>query len=195
VVRKCSNLPAGVLDKIVLHAAIGRGEKQVDVYLAAEAWDGKQIKPAVERFLRMAGGREGENLNIGTEDKPKGIQAGGAAHLIAYVGHNGLMDFSLAGEPNGSASAVPRSAIVLACKSKPYFLEHLKKACAHPLLLTTGFMAPEAYTLDGALRAWAGGQESEQVRERAAAAYDKYQKCGLKAARNLFYFEPYPEKK
>jgi len=46
-------------------------------------------------------------------------------------------------------------------------------------------MAPEAYTLKSALDGWIAGESDEQIRERAATAYDQYQKCGMKAARRL----------
>ncbi len=47
-------------------------------------------------------------------------------------------------------------------------------------------MAPEAYTLKSALDGWIGGENNEQIRDRATGAYDKYQKCGVRAARRLF---------
>jgi hypothetical protein len=47
-------------------------------------------------------------------------------------------------------------------------------------------MAPEAYTLKSALDGWIEHESSAQVHERAATAYDKYQKCGLRGARKLF---------
>ena len=47
-------------------------------------------------------------------------------------------------------------------------------------------MAPEAYTLKAALDGWIAGENREQIRGRAADAYDKYQKCGVGAARRLF---------
>jgi hypothetical protein len=47
-------------------------------------------------------------------------------------------------------------------------------------------MAPEAYTLKAALDAWIAGESAEGTRERAAAAYAKYQKCSMVAARRLF---------
>jgi hypothetical protein len=53
-------------------------------------------------------------------------------------------------------------------------------------LWTTNLIAPEAYTLKSALDGWIAGQANEQIHERAAAAYDKYQKCGLRGARRLF---------
>jgi len=47
-------------------------------------------------------------------------------------------------------------------------------------------MAPEAYTLKAAVDGWISGETGAEIRERAAAAYDKYQHCGLHAAQKLF---------
>jgi hypothetical protein len=52
-------------------------------------------------------------------------------------------------------------------------------------LWTTNLMAPEAYTLKSALDGWILGESGEEIRNRAAAAYDKYQKCGISGARKL----------
>ncbi|MHC4211838.1 MAG: hypothetical protein ACYSWP_00560 [Planctomycetota bacterium] len=183
-----------VLGKIVLHTVVHRSQQEVSVYIVAEAWDGKYIQAATKRFLAIAAGYKSEVIRIKTDKSVKEIHAGGQAHLVGYVGHNGLMDFSLEDTPGRHADAKPSSSLVLACKSKPYFHELLKKAGSHPLLLTTGLMAPEAYTLDAAIRSWAGGGRPEQVRDKAASAYHKYQKCGLMGAQRLFFYEPYGEK-
>ena len=47
-------------------------------------------------------------------------------------------------------------------------------------------MAPEAYTLKAALDGWIAGESAVGTRERAAAAYAKYQKCSMTAAQKLF---------
>ena len=96
-----------------------------------------------------------------------------------------LMDFSLPIIPKRK-NATHRDAIILACASKQYFAEVLREGGAYPLLWTTNLMAPEAYTLKSALDGWIGGENSEQIQDRAAGAYDKYQKCGLRAAHRLF---------
>ncbi len=75
--------------------------------------------------------------------------------------------------------------IILACYSKEYFSPHIKEAGAHPLIWTSGLMAPEAYTLEWALDGWVLGESDKQIRERAAKAYSHYQKCSLKAGRYL----------
>jgi hypothetical protein len=40
------------------------------------------------------------------------------------------------------------------------------------------------------VRTWLGGATPAEVREAAAAAYDRYQRCGISAARRLFSAEP-----
>jgi len=50
-------------------------------------------------------------------------------------------------------------------------------------------MAPEAYSLEAAVAGWLAGEDGERIRNRAAAAYNKYQKCGLNGARRLFFAE------
>ena len=47
-------------------------------------------------------------------------------------------------------------------------------------------MAPEAYVLSAAVDGWMKKETDEQIRLRAAEAYNEYQNCGLKGARALF---------
>jgi len=74
---------------------------------------------------------------------------------------------------------------MLACISKKYFSSHIKSAGAQPLLWSTGLMAPEAYILHDALNKWIDTGNAADVRNAAAAAYSRYQKCGMNAAKNL----------
>ena len=78
-----------------------------------------------------------------------------------------------------------RDAIILACISKDYFKPYLEQTQSNPLVWTTGLMAPEAYTLKAAIAGWIINETDLQIRERAAQAYHKYQKCGMRGARNL----------
>jgi len=154
--------------------------KDSAVYMVADAYDGRNIREATEGLLCFASGAG--PLKI-TADGAE-INAGGAAQLIAYVGHNGLMDFSLQQDfpANGRGT---RETIILGCISKRYFAEPLRSTGAQPLLWTTGLMAPEAYTLKAALNGWVAREPNESIRERAAKAYDQYQKCGINGARRL----------
>lgn len=177
--RKVDVAPAGdprILERLVASKVIaGR-----TVYIVADAWDGAEIRAAINGFLEGAAGlRRGE---VRTADGVT-LGTGGAADVVAYVGHDGLMDFGATARLTGGSGARPRS-IVLACASRQYFEALLTAGRSEPLLLTTNLMAPEAYTLTAAIEAFVKGEE---VREAAARAYDAHQHCGIRGARRLFY--------
>ena len=150
------------------------------VIIVADAYDGREIRRTVEDFLAAASGAIEDSAKItGAE-----ITCGSSADLLAYVGHNGLMDFTLSEYPK-SRDSICRETIVLACASKWYFEPSLDSAGACPLLWTMGLMAPEAYTLLAAIESWAAGQPQDSVRVKAADAYSRYQGCSLSAAKAL----------
>jgi len=162
-----------------------------NVYLVGDAYQGDRIRQAITDFLSAAAGDHAEEVSLGSGTRrealgiPSSVPAGGASSLVAYIGHDGFMDFQLSSFPRQQNTA-RRDAIILACISKTYFADALRATGAHPLLWTTGLMAPEAYTLKDALDGWIARENDEQIHERAARAYDHYQKCGIKGARRLF---------
>lgn len=169
----------------VLERCIFKSRGGGDVYLVADAYDGSQIKKCVADFLSAAAGTSPQSIPISTKPPETSIAAGGAADLLVYVGHDAFMDFQIP-TITGKKEGRPRRTIILACASKPYFASYLRATGAEPLLWTTGLMAPEAYILQAALAGWITAESDEEIRRRAAAAYDKYQKCGARAALRLF---------
>jgi hypothetical protein len=154
--------------------------------LVADAYRGSEIKQATIDFLEAASGSAGETLSVPLDSSaPVQVHLAGGARLIAYVGHDGLMDFSLPYNPQRKDTE-QRDAVILACASKNYFAAPLRATGAAPLLWTTNLMAPEAYVLERAVDGWLKRESGEQIRRRAAAVYHQYQKCGLTGALNLF---------
>ena len=155
--------------------------RRVSLLLVADAYRGKEISQTTWDFLEAAAGKPGEQLKVGDLQ----FHTAGSADLVAYIGHNGLMDFKLHSPPKRRDDR-ERRAIILACASKQYFSPALQHTGATPLLWTTNLMAPEAYVLSAAIDGWMKKENDEQIRLRAADAYHKYQNCGVKAARALF---------
>jgi hypothetical protein len=153
-------------------------------YMIADAYRGREIRQAILDFLAAAAGDNPETVSVQLGSEVLKLPSRGGAGLVAYIGHDGLMDFKLQQFPR-KKNETHRDAIVLACVSKQFFAESVRASVGYPLLWTTGLMAPEAYTLKSALDGWIAGESNEQIRDRAAGAYDKYQKCGLHAARRL----------
>jgi hypothetical protein len=192
IIKKIPSRDSRILESLVLYKLIKRHGRSVQAYLIADAWDGRYISETIQQFLRYSSGADVITIDLLGQ---LNLQAGGAAHLNVYIGHDALMDYfglkdKTIQNPEKAPDAPQSDSIVLACKSKPYFESRLKAIGSHPLLLTTGLMAPEAYTLNAAIMEWVMGKGDSQVRKSAAAAYAKYQKINLTAAKRLFAVAP-----
>lgn len=152
-----------------------------EIYLLADAYDGAHIKTCTEDFLKASNTQNPFSL---IHDE-KTLTFGGGANLLAYTGHDGLMDFNVA-VPYQQPAQNEIDVIILACYSKSYFSPEIRKAGANPILWTTHLMAPEAYTLKAAIDGWIKNESGASIDERAAQMYHQYQKCGIKGARGLF---------
>jgi len=150
------------------------------VVLVADAYDGARIREATIDLLTFASGVARQTIQVDSHD----VTIGGGADLVAYCGHDGLMDFNL-DIALRQTDTLNRDLIILACASKQYFGPHVTKTGATPLLWTTNLMCPEAYTLDAAIDSWIVNDPHEVTREKAAQTYNQFQKCGIKGARRL----------
>lgn len=167
------------IDSIRLERIVFK-HKTEPFYLVADAYNGKYIKQCTIDFLNSSAGYNKDSVIVNNEI----INLGGKAKLIAYIGHNGLMDFKLKNTLK-NIDKQQRDIIILACYSKPYFTSFMQSANANPLLWSTHLMAPEAYVLHDALSAYVKRADGNTIRNNAAAAYSKYQKCGINAAKRL----------
>lgn len=143
-----------------------------DFYLVADAYDGKYIRKATVDFLYSCSGQLKDTIHAGG----KVIGINGNSNLIAYVGHDGLMDFQL-NELVTNADGRTRDCIILACISKKYFNFFINKAKANPIIWTNQLMCPEAYTLHAAIAGYIENEPTAAIRRRSLKAYSKYQHC------------------
>lgn len=167
------------VDSFVLERLLFK-HKTSQTYLLADAYDGKYIKNTTIDFLEATAGRKEIVILNGIQK----LKFGGSSDLLAYVGHDGLMEFHVKGNFK-PLNKNKRDAIILACISKDYFKPYLQQTKANPLIWSTGLMSPEAYSLKWAIDGWVLNENDLQIRERASQAYHHYQKCGIRGARNL----------
>jgi hypothetical protein len=116
------------------------------------------MKETVRDFFAAVSSERLENVEAGGQK----LQIAGSADLVAFVGHNGLMDFKLDAMPK-KHDDVKRDAVILACASRSYFTKPLKETGASPLLWTSNLMAPEAYILHDAIEGWVRNETGRQV--------------------------------
>ena len=136
-----------------------------DLVLTASAYRGSAIKSCTKAF--------------------EASLAKGDAALVAYIGHNGLMDFSLVSPAAGSEKKP--AAVVLCCKSESYFKDRITRLGGRPILLTDQFMYPGSFLLHDAIEEWRKGKSLEAIRVAAGRAYARNQKkISVKAATGVF---------
>jgi len=167
------------VDSILMERLVFKSTSQ-NVYLIADAYNGKYIKKCTEDFLGSCAGKNKDTVKIGNNI----LGAQGNAALLSYIGHDGLMDFRL-NDGYKNVDGQTRDCIILACISKNYFSPFVKNSKANPLVWTTGLMCPEAYTLHDAISGYLKNEPVTAVKNRAAKAYSAHQKCSMKAAQNL----------
>lgn len=167
-------------DSIRMERLIFQNVADQNYYLVADAYDGQYIENCTKDFLYSSSGQMKDVISVNHTR----IGIFGNAKLVSYIGHDGLMDFQLS-DTFKNTDKKTRDCIILACYSKRFFSPLLKETQANPLVWTSHLMAPEAYILHDALTGYIRNESAEQIRNRAALAYSKYQKCSLKAARNL----------
>jgi hypothetical protein len=140
------------------------------LYVVAFAWRGERIHEAFTRYAEDLHGLGGTAVAL-----PDGttLAAGGDAHVIAYVGHNHLMDLSsfdwaaLAARADGR----PRGAVAIACHTAVYVQDVVPGASRVPLLFTRDFLLASSAALEGAVLALAQGGDYAAIRRGGAQGY------------------------
>ncbi|MFN8394897.1 MAG: hypothetical protein U0176_09530 [Bacteroidia bacterium] len=166
-----------ILERIVTQRTYPNGAK---VILIADAYDGAYMKRSIEDYLDALCGKKSGTITAADQQIP----AWSDADLLAFNGHNGLMDNEVADRE--FTSGQPKDAVVIACISHDWFEPHLRRAHAYPLVTTTNLLAPEAYIMRHIIDAWAMLKSGEEIDAAAAQGNSQYQKCSLAASNRLF---------
>ncbi|MCK6640102.1 MAG: hypothetical protein L6Q81_08450 [Bacteroidia bacterium] len=158
--------------------------RRYNCIMVADAWRGARIKPCTVEFLKSASGNNYDTLTVNDNGSIKTLMLG-QAQLVSYVGHDGLMDFTIENPPVRKDSS-NKDVFILACASKLYFKDAIRTAGANPVLWTTNLLGPEAYVLKAGIDGWLLREPGEKICDRAAKAYDQYVHCGYNGARRIF---------
>lgn len=167
-----------ILERLVFQHAASK------TWLVADAYRGREIRRCLSDYFAALAG----TLTVSAETRDGKIEAGGAAQLVAYLGHDGLMEFQVeVPAPSAAAVARPKTAVALCCLSREYFARGLEKTGARPLLMTTQLMYPAAQILHESAAGWLAGSDGAACLGRAATAYATNQKISRKAAAGVFW--------
>lgn len=140
--------------------------KQFELDVVIHGWRGKAIDRALAAYAADVSGQGSRTITLADESK---LEAGGAAQLVAFVGHNRLMDLDHFEWPAPGTEA--KGAIAIACDTAPYMKKEVSAATRVPLLMTSDLLYANAAPLEAAVLAFATGGGYAQIRRDAATAY------------------------
>jgi hypothetical protein len=102
--------------------------RRAEVYLVADAYRGDEIRQAILDFFDAGAGASPERVALSAGSQSFTLTVRDGSDLVAYVGHDGLMDFRLPVVPK-KKNETHRDAIILACASKQYFSDAKSVRC------------------------------------------------------------------
>ncbi len=159
----------------------GKGGEAVEQILVLDAYHGDHIDRAVEAFWQIATRGGQVRFRDGEKEREERVSVAG------YAGHNRLMDGVRLPPPPGAADApAPVPSFVLACASEPYFGPSLRAAGSETVVMTRALMAPEGYVLEAVVGAIGENASAAEARNRAVAAYARWQRLSPGAAGWIF---------
>ena len=139
------------------------------LYVVAFAWRGSAIDRGLAAYWNDLYGTGERAIELADHTK---LAAGGAAQIVAYVGHNRLYDVP---EPDWAAlekkGAPVRGTIAIACNTGPFMGDHVPAATRVPLVFTRDFLMASAGAFEGAVLAFARGGDYRAIRVAAAHGY------------------------
>ena len=136
--------------------------------IVVRAWRGTAIDRALAAYAQDTSGGAARDVKLGDGST---LAAGGAAQLVAWVGHNRLMDLESFDWPKTSSKSPKQGTIAIACHTAAYMEEAVSAESRVPLLMTRDFLFANAAPLEAAVLAFAKGGTYQQIRGDAATAY------------------------
>ncbi len=137
-----------------------------EVDIVVHGWRGKAIDHALAAYAQDVSG--GATRTLLLDDKTK-LDAGGASQLVAWVGHNRLMDLEPYVWPKAGAKVT--GTIAIACHTAAYMEAEVSAATRVPLLMTRDLLFANAAPLEATVLAFAAGGSYAKMRSDASVAY------------------------
>ncbi|MDX2087404.1 MAG: hypothetical protein SFX73_06130 [Kofleriaceae bacterium] len=147
----------------------------IAIDLVIHGWRGTAIDRALAAYAADVSGKGARTLTLADGST---IDAGGAAQLVAWVGHNRLMDVDAYAWP--APGGVTKGTIAIACHTADYMEEQVPSATRVPLLMTRDFLFANAAPLEASVLAFAAGGDYARIRLDAATAYAGVRKREVK---------------
>lgn len=168
-----------ILQRVIFKKSFANGAV---VYIVADAYRGDRMPECLDDYFNSLSEHKKDTLIINNDT----IGINGSADLIAFNGHNGLMDENTTFE-KATSQTRPKDAVSISCASRGYFKAMYLETNSYPLVHTTNLLYPGAFILEGIINKWAMLESDIECKKAAGDAYYKHKpNSGPNGAQNLF---------
>lgn len=179
MIRLAYNVDHNILQRAIFSKTFSNGAK---VYLVADAYRGDRMPACLDDYFNSLSDHKKDTLVLGKDT----IGINGGADLIAFNGHNGLMDENTKFE-KATSQTRPKDAVSISCASRGYFKAMYLETNSYPLVHTTNLLYPGAFILEGIINKWAMLETDIECKKAAGDAYYKHKpNSGPNGSQNLF---------
>jgi len=148
---------------------------KIEIDIVVHGWRGTAIDRALAAYAAEISGQSTRTITLADTST---LEAGGAAQIVAWVGHNRLMDLDAFQWP--APGKATKGTIAIACHTAAYMEDNVPAATRVPLLMTRDFLFANAAPLEAAVLAFASGGSYAKIRLDAATAYAGVQEREVK---------------
>ncbi len=181
LVESYENVRDDILERVVFTKSFDNGAK---VILIADAYRGDRMHECLNDYFNSLSGHLSDSVLVGDHY----VRINGDADLVAFNGHNGLMDETTIFE-DATDQTKPKDAVSISCASGGFFKDRYWRTSSYPLVHTTNLLYPGAFILEGVLNEWAMLKDDEACKVAAGKAYYTHKpKSGPNGSQNLFDF-------
>jgi hypothetical protein len=156
-------------------------------YIVGLGYRGREIRKAMIDYLQAVN-RDDVRLE---EAEQTQLRAGGASHLVGYIGHDYFYDVDdpqpLLALQQGD-SVLHKGTFALACTGHRLIRPAIRRGNAHILLLNRTLGFPGAWTAEAMVGAIAGGKDARAIYHAAATAFANGQGVSLRTALGVFAY-------
>src|SRR5262245_56551698 len=159
------------------------------VHLVGYAWRGAAIDRALSAYLSDLFRNRARAIALPPSASGQHVlDAGGAARIVAWVGHNRLMDVSAdwAQLARTQEPAFRKGTIAIACYSARYLRPALPAPTRVPLLMTASFVMASSAAMEGGVMAFLAGGDFTAIRVGGVAGYASGQRRPVERVRAGF---------
>jgi hypothetical protein len=139
---------------------------KIEIDIVVHGWRGSAIDRALAAYAEDISGQGTRTITLADGST---LEAGGAAQIVAWVGHNRLMDIDAYTWP--APGKATKGTIAIACHTAAYMENNVPSETRVPLLMTRDFLFANAAPLEATVLAFAAGGSYAKIRLDAATAY------------------------